>query len=92
MFGTKSLFYIDFIIRMKNGTVLLFDTKSAGSDLEAPNKHNALIDYIAANPSINPKGGVIIFDGHNWKYSPCHIENTNDLSGWDSFFPDQYEK
>ena len=27
----KSLFYIDFVIRMKNGHVYLFDTKSAGS-------------------------------------------------------------
>lgn len=32
----KSLFYVDFVIRMKNGHVYLFDTKSAGSDVTAP--------------------------------------------------------
>ena len=44
--GEKSLFYVDFIIRMKNGHIYLFDTKSVESDPEAPNKHNALIDYM----------------------------------------------
>ena len=38
----KSLFYVDFIIRMKNGHIYLFDTKSAGSDAFAhnPRKNN----------------------------------------------------
>ena len=41
--GEKALFYVDFVIRMKNGQVFLFDTKTENSDSEAPNKHNALI-------------------------------------------------
>ena len=44
--GVKSLFYVDFIVRMKNGQIFLFDTKTEGSDPEAVNKHNALIYYI----------------------------------------------
>lgn len=92
MEGTQSLFYIDFVIRMKNGQIFLFDTKSVGSDLEGPNKHNALIDYINAptNEGLNLKGGIIIEDGDNWKYSPLKISDTEDLTGWDAFHPDLY--
>lgn len=88
--GEKSLFYVDFIIRMKNGTVALFDTKSEGSDSEAPNKHNALIDYIEERPDENLIGGVIIEKNGNWHYSSFRIENTTDITGWDVFFPDKY--
>lgn len=41
----KSLFYVDFVIRMKNGHIYLFDTKSIGSDVFASDKHNALLQY-----------------------------------------------
>lgn len=92
MEGSQSLFYIDFVIRMKNGQIFLFDTKSVGSDLEGPNKHNALIDYINApnNKKLNLKGGIIIEDEGNWKYSPLKISDTENLTGWDAFHPDLY--
>ena len=44
--GEKALFYVDFVIRMKNGHIYLFDTKSAGSDIFAADKHNALLSLI----------------------------------------------
>ena len=44
--NAKSLFYVDFIIRMKNGHIYLFDTKSIGSDMFAHKKHNALLQYV----------------------------------------------
>jgi DNA or RNA helicases of superfamily II len=90
---TQSLFYIDFIIRMKNGQIFLFDTKSPSSDFEAANKHNALVDYITdeRNAGLNLKGGVLIEQGGNWYYCPMKIENTNDLVGWDAFHPDLYK-
>ncbi len=89
----QSLFFVDFVIRMKNGQIFLFDTKTANSDFEAPNKHNALIDYIAndQNASLNLKGGILIEQGENWYYSPFKIENTNDLTGWNAFHPDLYK-
>ena len=77
MSGTQGLFYVDFVIRMKNGQIFLFDTKSINSDMEAPNKHNALIDYVK--------------DKGLWKYAPMKIENTNDLTNWETFFPDNYK-
>lgn len=89
--GEKSLFYVDFIVRMKDGTVALFDTKSEGSDSEAPNKHNALIDYISEHAEEKLMGGVIIEKNDNWHYSPFHIENTTDITGWEVFFPDRHK-
>ena len=90
--GGKALFYVDFIIRMKNGQVFLFDTKSANSDGDAPQKHNALIDYLAepSRADEHLKGGILIEQKDVWYYSPFHIDNTNDIIGWDAFFPQDY--
>ena len=93
MDGVQGLFYVDFVIRMKNGQVFLFDTKSVGSNMDAPNKHNALIDYMnsEANAPLHLKGGIIIEEHGLWKYAPMKIENTNDLTNWETFFPDNYK-
>ena len=87
--GAKALFYVDFVVRMKNGHIYLFDTKSAGSDLFAPQKHNALIDYIAKYSTKEQPlaGGILIQQGSNWLYSKLPIANTTDLTNWDSFYP-----
>ena len=89
--GEKALFYVDFVIRMKNGHIYLFDTKSAGSDLFAADKHNALLEYIKINTTAEQPlfGGVILQKGSNWLYSPLPIENTTDTLNWDSFYPQQ---
>ena len=94
--GNKSLFYVDFVIKMNNGQVFLFDTKTENSDPDAPQKHNALLDYMQ-NEENSPKhlqGGIIIHDinhSGNWLYSPLPIDNTYDTRGWDAFFPDMYK-
>ena len=89
--GEKSLFYVDFVIRMKNGHIHLFDTKSAGSDIFAADKHNALLEYIKENSTAEQPlaGGVILRQGSNWLYSPLPIENTTDTLNWNSFYPQQ---
>lgn len=89
--GEKGLFYVDFVIRMKNGHIYLFDTKSAGSDMFAADKHNALLEYIKENNTGRQPlaGGVILHQGSNWLYSPLPIENTTDTLNWDSFYPQQ---
>ena len=91
--GDKSLFYVDFIVRMKNGQVFLFDTKSENSDSEAPYKHNGLIDYMQAPEQAEQQlqGGVIIEKNEVWYYSRFKIENTTDLTGWDGFHPNDYK-
>lgn len=91
---SQQLFYVDFVIRMKNGQIFLFDTKSQRSDLEAPFKHNALIDYIndSKNEHLNLLGGVLIEEGNNWYWSRLKIDGTDSViaNNWDAFHPDQY--
>lgn len=84
--GEKALFYVDFVVRLKNGKVFLFDTKTENSDPEAPHKHNALIDYMQGKDFL---GGVIVEKNDVWYYSRFHINSTDDVIGWDSFFPDR---
>ena len=86
---TKSLFYVDFVIRMKNGHIYLFDTKSIKSDVFAPDKHNALLQYIKENTTEEQPlyGGVILRKNENWLYSPQPIENTTDTLNWECFYP-----
>lgn len=85
----KSLFYVDFVIRMKNGHIYLFDTKSIGSDVFASDKHNALLQYIKENTTEEQPlyGGVIIRKDENWLFSPLPIENTTDTLNWNCFYP-----
>ena len=93
--GELSLFYVDFIIRFKNGTTGLFDTKTKRSDSEAPQKHNALIAYIEKekNSDADAKfvGGITIPEstGNVVSFRFCHnqITDTNDLTGWEFFDP-----
>lgn len=86
-------FYVDFVIKLKNGTIALFDTKTLDSDPDFVNKHNALNDYLGnkttkAKPLI---GGVLVPKGKEenriWKYCDNKIEKANDTTGWVSFEP-----
>lgn len=88
----EALFYVDFIIRMKSGKVMLFDTKSKDSDRNGANKHNALIAYVSDEENVqkNLQGGIIIEENQNWKFCSYPIENTTDIINWDSFYPSQF--
>ena len=89
--GQTALFYVDFVIRMNNGHIYLFDTMGSDGDIdkEVVNKHNALIDYIAAENAKggNLRGGIIKGRFGNWLYPPFKIEDANDTSNWDIFEP-----
>lgn len=88
--GTKSLFFVDFVIKMRNGKVFLFDTKSSGSEPQTAHlKHNALIKYMAKENENgkNLAGGVIVKDGENWIWSRSIINDTVNHDGWDYFDP-----
>lgn len=91
--GEKSLFYVDFIVRMKNGQVFLFDTKTRESDRDAANKHNALIDYMddPVNKALHLKGGVLIESRTDvWRFCPAKIDGTGSTEAWEAFFPAEY--
>jgi len=92
--GTGALFYVDFVIRMKNGHVYLFDTKSADSDRDCVcEKHNALVEYIRSENARPERagsplgGGIIVQSGANWIYPEGPVENIADTLGWSGFYP-----
>ena len=85
--GNQSLFYVDFVIKFKNGVIGLFDPKTIGSDPENTLKHNALIEYIEQLKERGRRavGGIIILQDGSWRYCNNRIENDRDLTGW-AFF------
>lgn len=85
--GKTALFYVDFVIHLTSGETYLFDTKTANSDPEAPAKHNALLQYISEHRGEHLHGGILLFQGMNWLYSPTPIENTFDTKKWQAFNP-----
>jgi len=93
--GELRLFYVDFVIKFKSAKIGLFDTKTKRSDLEAPNKHNALIEYLEnqnqTNENLRMVGGIIIPEDTSgvisFRYCNNRISDTNDLTGWDFFNP-----
>ena len=94
--GEKALFYVDFIIRVANGDVFLFDTKKGLIDENVVLKHNALIEYINRhdNKAKNLRGSVIVKDRFgNWLYTQFPIADAAELENpinWDIFDPQQH--
>lgn len=86
--GRRHCFYVDFIIRLKNGTICLFDTKTLGSDENTPVKNNALWQYVQEhNEAYKEKGirfvgGVLVQQGENWYYPGGLIDDDNSIKGW----------
>lgn len=90
--GQMSLFYVDFIVRLVDGTVALFDTKTPNSDPEMGRKHNALVDYVASEKGrFDGKliGGIIIPSNELWLYPTVKIDANapTDTHGWRHFNP-----
>lgn len=94
--GEKGLFYVDFIIRMKNGDVFLLDTKKGTIDPDIVEKHNALIEYInhPDNEAKQLHGGIIVQTKFgNWLYPPFQIKNVSELDNpvdWTLFDPQMH--
>ena len=82
--GRERCFYVDFIIRLKNGTICLFDTKTLGSDENGKEKNNALYDYVQEHceRGIRMVGGVLIQEGENWYYPDGAVDNIKNTTGW----------
>ena len=88
----KAGFYVDFIIKLRNGRICLFDTKSSTGDAESVNKHNALVDYLNKyneEKGTNMIGGIIIEDNGQWLYSPTYIDSAANHAGWSAFDPEE---
>lgn len=87
----QSFFYPDYVLRLRNGQVMLFDTKTPESDSNAPDKHNALRRYIEElrnkQGDLAIDGGVIMEQNEVWWYPRHHIERTKDTEDWTPFLP-----
>ena len=85
--GVPRCFYPDFVLRLKNNLICILDTKSNGSDENAPAKHNALLKYVEQQNArgMHLMGGIVIQDpnSENWYYPSLPIDNTDSLKGWD---------
>ena len=69
-------FYVDFILKMKDERIGLFDTKDEHSD--DPAKGAALRRYIKRNKAMF--GGLVMKKGESWRYSDT--SNIDDKSTW----------
>ena len=82
--GKNRCFYVDFIIRLKDGTILLLDTKTHGSDENGKEKNNALYKYVESyrEKGIKMYGGVLIQEGDNWYFPDGPVDNIDSTEGW----------
>ena len=82
--GKNRCFYVDFIIRLKDGTILLLDTKTHGSDENGKEKNNALYKFVKTyrDKGIKMYGGVLIQEGDNWYFPDGLVDNIDSTEGW----------
>ena len=86
--GEQKPFYVDFIVRFKNGSLGLFDTKSGNTIKDAREKSDGLQDYLKKHKEIF--GGIVAntnskdFSGRWMCYKRKGIElNSDDFSNWE---------
>ena len=82
--GRDRCFYVDFIIRMKNGTLLLLDTKTHGSDENGTEKNNALYEFVKTyrQQGVKMYGGVLIQEQENWYFPDGPVDSIDSTAGW----------
>ncbi len=88
--GTNRAFYVDWIVKYKNGKIGLFDTKSGITAETAKSKAEGLYQYIKEQNTKgkNLFGGIVIMKDGSWRYNDNEIYefNKNDLRSW-KFLP-----
>jgi type III restriction enzyme len=82
--GKDRCFYVDFVIRLKNGTICLLDTKTHGSDENGKEKNNALFEFVQTyrEKGVSMYGGVLIQEGDNWYFPDGLVDNIDSTEGW----------
>lgn len=83
-FGEKAAFYVDFIIRLKNGYVWLLDTKKGQTAENAGPRAEGLAKYIKEQKNKKILGGIVIPVDDQWRYnnSEKYKYNPSDLKDW----------
>ena len=85
-YGKKAAFYVDFVVRLKNGDVWLFDTKKGQTAESAKERAEGLAKYIKDQKKKGKKlfGGIVIPADGQWRYNDNekYEYNPNDLKDW----------
>jgi type III restriction enzyme len=84
--GTNRPFYVDWIVKYKNGKLALFDTKAGITAETAKSRAEGLYKYIKEQNSKgkNLFGGIVINKDRSWRYNDNEIyeyDKTN-LKSW----------
>lgn len=85
--GQKHAFYVDFVLKVKDGRIGLFDTKSGMTAQTAGPRAKGLARYIAEQNKKHKKklfGGIILKDKGSWRISDTekYEYNPHDLKKW----------
>lgn len=82
--GEPHAFYVDFVIRMKDGRIGLYDTKAGFTAKIAKPKAEALSRYIKDNKSKKVFGGIAVFENGEWLYNDNeeYEYDEKDFSDW----------
>jgi len=85
--GAEKPFYVDFIFKLKNGKIGLFDTKGGLTAQVAGPKAEGLQKYIKEQNKAGKKlfGGIVIKEKNSWRYNSQekYSYNTDDLKNWE---------
>lgn len=83
-YGFNRTFYVDFIVKFKNGSTGLFDTKSGITAKEAKYRAEGLQKYIMKNMDKKLWGGIVIYVNGTWRYNDKekYEYNPDNLSEW----------
>ena len=88
--GTKHAFYVDWIVKYKNGKLALFDTKFGLTAEAAKSRAEGLYQYIKEQNAKGKDlfGGIVIPHSGSWRYNDREVYefDKNDLSQW-KFLP-----
>ena len=81
--GKKHLFYVDFVVLLENGKIMLYDTKDGFTLESAQEKAKGLVDYICEQKNIG--GGIVTKHNNTWRISPKDASNIGKehLQEWD---------
>jgi len=79
-------FYVDWIVKYKDGRIGLFDTKAGITTETAKEKAEGLAKYINEENKKGKKlfGGIVILRNNSWRLNndEIYFYYENDLSGW----------
>ena len=86
-YGKKAAFYVDFIVRLKNGDMWLLDTKKGQTAEGAKERAEGLAKYIKEQKKKSNKkmfGGIVVDVDGQWRYNDneTYEYNPNELKNW----------